>query len=281
MDDVVSGLPAAAASVSVVMPHYNASRTLARALDSVMRQSREAAEVIVVDDASAQDEREAAQRTVESYPGTRLILLDRNGGPAHARNVGWDAAVGDWVAFLDCDDAWHPRKLETQLALALGSGTTPHMIAGRTVQLAAPEELGSMPLNASAPAYVIRKRDLLVRNRMSTPSVLVRRDLPLRFSAGRRFSEDYELWLSIAGLGHTIVFLDAPVAAIFKAPYGDSGLSARIWPMIVGEYQAYIGARRVGALNRLETVVGIAISTGRAGLRVVRLLARRVRRGAR
>lgn len=277
----MGGLPQGLESVSVVMPHFNASGTLRRALDSIMAQSSPVSEIIVVDDASDEGERRTAQAIVDEYPLARMIPLQFNAGPAHARNTGWDAAVGDWAAFLDCDDAWHPRKLETQLAVALRPGRSPQMVAGRTVRVTAVDELDRSPLDRSAPVLPISKRDLLIRNRMSTPSVMVRRDLGLRFSAGRRFSEDYELWLSIAGLGHQILFVDAPVAAIFKAPYGDSGLSSRIWPMIVGEFQAYVGARRVGALTAGEVCLGIAISAARATLRVGRLAVRKLRRGSR
>ncbi|WP_176697153.1 glycosyltransferase family 2 protein [Microbacterium sp. 3J1] len=277
----MSGSSRGIESVSVVIPHFNASQTLGRALESILNQTRAVDEIIVVDDASAPDEREAAQRIVDSCTGARLISLDQNGGPAHARNVGWDDASGDWVAFLDSDDAWHSRKLEAQFALADGAGVQPQMLAGRTVQVTAQEELESMSLNGATSAHMVSKRDLLIRNRMSTPSVVVRRDLGLRFSAGRRYSEDYELWLSIAGFGHTILFVDAPVAAIFKAPYGDSGLSSRIWPMIAGEFQAYIGARRIGALSGVEAFLGITISAARAAVRVARLVGRRLMRGAR
>ena len=264
--------------VSVIIPHFNASDTLARALDSVSAQTWRVAEVIVVDDASDAAERGEAEAIIAAHVDARIIALERNAGPANARNVGWDAARAPWIAFLDSDDAWHPRKIEVQLTEAARSSPTPAMIASRTVRVNDVAELQATALHAPFRTSTITKAHLLLRNRMSTPSVVVRRDLPLRFAAGRRFSEDYELWLTIAGKEHWILLVDEPLAAIFKPPYGASGLSSNMWRMIGGEYLAYIGAWRSGALSVLELVAGLASSTARSMLRLVKLLVRRDRR---
>lgn len=271
--------PAADESVSVVMPHYNASATLVRALQSVAAQTTEVREIIIVDDASTKPEQDAVRRIIESYDNVRLICLETNGGPARARNLGWDEASGEWVAFLDCDDAWHPKKTEAQLFVARTAHIRPSMIAGLTVHVGVVADLQKLALSGSAPTRRIRKRDLLIRNRMSTPSVMVRRDLSSRFPEARRFSEDYQLWLTIAGEPDPILFLDQPVAAIFKPAYGASGLSSQIWPMILGEYHAYFGARTAGALTVSDLCLGLFTSTVRTAVRLVRLAVRRVRPG--
>ena len=99
--------------VSVVVPAYNAARTLPATLDSILGQTVTDLEVIVVDDGST-DDTVAAAGSVQD-PRVR-VLTQPNGGASSARNAGIRAAQGSWVAFVDSDDVWLPTKLERQLA---------------------------------------------------------------------------------------------------------------------------------------------------------------------
>lgn len=100
-------------SISAVIPYYNGSRTIAEALDSVRAQTLAPLEIIVVDDGSRPEEAEALDREAR---GCTVIHLPKNRGVSVARNVGVARARGEWIAFLDCDDLWEPRKLELQAA---------------------------------------------------------------------------------------------------------------------------------------------------------------------
>ncbi|HEY6005021.1 MAG TPA: glycosyltransferase [Anaeromyxobacter sp.] len=100
-------------SISAVIPYYNGSRTIAEALDSVRAQTLAPLEIIVVDDGSRPEEAEALDRAAH---GCTVIHFPRNRGVSVARNAGVARARGDWIAFLDCDDLWEPRKLELQAA---------------------------------------------------------------------------------------------------------------------------------------------------------------------
>lgn len=97
-------------SVSAVIPAYNAERFIGRAIQSVLAQTYEIDEVIVVDDGSSDHTAEVAS----GFPRTRAIRRP-NGGTGAARNTGIDAASGEWIALLDHDDIWQPRKTEIQL----------------------------------------------------------------------------------------------------------------------------------------------------------------------
>lgn len=98
--------------VSVIIPTWNRSSLLPRALDSVLGQSVPADEVIVVDDGSTDG---TASMVAARYPQVRLLRTP-HGGVSAARNHGIRAVGGAWLAFLDSDDAWQPDKLASQLA---------------------------------------------------------------------------------------------------------------------------------------------------------------------
>jgi len=97
--------------ISVVIPAYNRVSTLARAIDSVLAQSYKASEIIVVDDGSS----DATSEVAKMYPEV-LLLRQNNMGVSTARNNGVMMASCEWIAFLDSDDTWHPKKLAFQVA---------------------------------------------------------------------------------------------------------------------------------------------------------------------
>lgn len=96
--------------VSAVIPAYNAERTIAGAVESALGQTHSLHEIIVIDDGSS--DRTAA--IAGTFPNIRVIH-QRNRGVGAARNTGIEAASGEWIAFLDSDDAWVPRKTEVQM----------------------------------------------------------------------------------------------------------------------------------------------------------------------
>lgn len=104
--------------VSVIIPAYNASPTIAGAIASSLGQTLGDLEIIVIDDASSDDTAERVQAMSASDGRVRLVRLPINRGPAHARNVGIAAAKGEWIAPLDADDYYVPGRLATLVALA-------------------------------------------------------------------------------------------------------------------------------------------------------------------
>lgn len=190
--------------VAVVIPAYNAERTLAETLASALAQTHAALEVIVVNDGSTDGTLEIAESFARSDSRVRVITLP-NGGVARARNAGIAATRAEYIAPLDADDLWHPERIARHLAAMQAGGDdigfvySPHRVIdaeGRIV--------------ASSPVSPIEgwafMRHLAVNFVSSGSSLLLRRaaveevggyDPALR-DAGKQGTEDYLLQLMIA-----------------------------------------------------------------------------------
>jgi glycosyltransferase involved in cell wall biosynthesis len=131
-------------TVSVVIPVYNGERFVGDAIRSVLDQSARPLECIVVDDGSA----DSTRAVVESFGSAVRYEYQENSGVSRARNRGVELARCDLVAFLDHDDVWLPRKLESQLEALDGSGAT-MVLCGMVVVDASGEVIGHKRLHAS------------------------------------------------------------------------------------------------------------------------------------
>jgi glycosyltransferase involved in cell wall biosynthesis/SAM-dependent methyltransferase len=113
---MTNGKPYGDSSVSVIITCYNQARFLDEAIGSLIKQSQQASEIIVVDDGSSDNTKEIA----ESYPGV-IYIFQFNAGLSSARNTGLDHCSGDYIVFLDADDWLYPEALQTNLELLKGA----------------------------------------------------------------------------------------------------------------------------------------------------------------
>jgi glycosyltransferase involved in cell wall biosynthesis len=111
-----------AVRVSVIMPAFNAEPFIAAALASAQAQTETDIEILVINDCSTDRTVEIVQTLGEADSRIRLFNMPVNSGPAAARNRGFSLARGKWIALLDADDGFHPRRLEQLLALAESKG---------------------------------------------------------------------------------------------------------------------------------------------------------------
>lgn len=104
--------------VSVIMPLYNSARFVKQAIDSVLSQTFQDWELIIINDCSTDNSLSVVQPYVDADPRIRLLeTTESSGSPAVPRNIGIEHARGRFIAFLDSDDMWYPKKLEEQLPL--------------------------------------------------------------------------------------------------------------------------------------------------------------------
>ncbi|MGR3434370.1 MAG: glycosyltransferase family 2 protein [Shimia sp.] len=232
-----------AEAVTAILPVWGDPAPLARALASVAAQTRAVARAIVVDDASETRWHAPLEAVVDEARSTgldvQLIRRTANGGPGAARNDGWAAADTPLIAFLDADDAWHPDKIARQADLMARTGAV----------LSAHAYAPDRAMDADIPgARRLGFRAFVLRNRISTPCAMLRRDAGARFPERRR-SEDYHLWLRLAHRAPVPV-LAAELARGFKPAWGAAGLSGDVAAMTAAQKETYRAIGREGLVPR-------------------------------
>ena len=177
-------------SVSVIIPCYNYGSFVATAVESALSQTHPPIEVVVVDDGSTDDTRESLQAF-----GSRIqCIRQENQGVSAARNAGIRQSRGEWLAFLDADDYWHPQKLEAQFR-SIES-------LGRIDFFGSPVPRVEMPavLPPVSPARRLGVRDFLTGTPLGLSSAVVRRSCVLDvggFDRDYREAADRDLWLRL------------------------------------------------------------------------------------
>lgn len=198
--------PASTIDVSVVIPAYECSATIARALDSVFSQTFPAHEVIVVNDGSP--DAPLLRRALEPYLGRIRYIQQENRGPSTARNAGIDIAVGKYVAFLDSDDFWFPHHLENQVRL-LKSDPRPGLVFANPLLMDGDTAVGTAFDQSPPESPVTFESILREASRIGTSSTVASRAEILRaggFDESMRRCEDFDLWLRMAFNGVRMAF---------------------------------------------------------------------------
>jgi glycosyltransferase involved in cell wall biosynthesis len=210
--------------VSVIIPTRDRREAVLVALHSVQAQTRAVDEIIVVDDGSSDA---TAQVVRDAFPAVTVMVQDHRGVSA-ARNRGIAAARGNWIAFLDSDDEWLPRKLERQLDTLADA---PHVRLCHTdeIWVRNGRRVNPRHKHAKAGGWIFRRCLPLC---CSSPSAaLVRRDVFDTvgvFDEALPVCEDYDLWLRICSR-EPVAYVDE--ALIVKRGGHADQLSRRFWGM--------------------------------------------------
>ena len=246
---------------SVVIPTYNRAAKLQRALESLAGQTCRDFEVLVCDDGSDDGTREVVAAFADRFQ--LVYLWEKNwGGPARPRNRGIAVARGEWVCFLDADDWWYPKKLETVLAklgvadliyhdFDVQGDSGPHQVGKRSRQLKPPVFVDLMTVGCS----------------LVTSSVCVRRSLLEKaggFAEERELIaiEDYDLWLRISRLTENFLHIPGPLGVYWVddaniSTFSEKYISREI--NLSGRYLGYLPPReRLEAERLLAYKIGIA-----------------------
>ncbi|MGM0383148.1 MAG: glycosyltransferase family 2 protein [Thermodesulfobacteriota bacterium] len=191
-------------TVSVIIPTFNRSEKVVRAVSSVLNQSFQDLEIIVVDDGSTDNTHEALSKYM---PAIQYIRMTDNMGVSAARNKGIKSSAAPWIAFLDSDDYWLKQKLSEQMAFV---DQDPYTVACQTEEIWIKDGKRVNPKKRHAkPSGDIFAQSLKLCL-VSPSSVIIKRSLFEEvglFDETLPAGEDFDLWLRIS-CQHPIYLID-------------------------------------------------------------------------
>lgn len=174
------------------MPCYNSSTFLSDSIASVIKQNFNHWELIIVDDCSNDQSFLIQQEYAEKDSRIKIIRLKRNVGVAQARNIGIENAQGDYIAFLDSDDYWHPNKLEKQMQY-FENYPEVDVVFSEYYRFNSRGILGRIKV----PNKVIQYNDLLKGNCIGNLTGIYKREKFFDIRQVEVGAEDYLFWLEI------------------------------------------------------------------------------------
>lgn len=200
-------------TVSVIIPAYNAEKTVAAAIDSLLAQTVPPNQILVIDDGSPDD----IATPLLPYGDKVTLLRKPNGGAASARNMGLDHATCDMITFLDADDYWEPEKLERQLdayrnnpELKFAASVYYHKPPDEEREIRALEGdgrfIGQVSVTHGSEAFELAR--LIWTSTVMVPRAAVGDN---RFVSGLEPAEDLDLWIRLIP-DRPVFFDDQPLA---------------------------------------------------------------------
>lgn len=209
--------------ISVVIPTYNRSEVIGKAIASVLGQTVQDFEIIVVDDGSNDD----TEAVVSRIGDPRIVYTKQaNGGGSRARNRGIDEAKGRYIAFLDSDDSFLPAHLETMLPLVEGGGK---IVAYSQVIVDRQQGKSYLkPPYAIHPAQEMAEYLCCTRGFVQTSTVVLPADIArnVRFKEGLPFGQDTDFAIRLSLDGCRFVMAPRP-SVVWNDGFDPSRVSAR------------------------------------------------------
>jgi glycosyltransferase involved in cell wall biosynthesis len=219
---------------SVIIPLYNSEEYIGNTIHSVLNQTYDSWELIVVDDCSTDNSNAIVREIMNNDSRIKLIVSEENfGGPAKPRNIGIKASRGKYIAFLDSDDVWYENKLEVCLNHLNDNVDVVYHdlnIFGK-VNFFSRKKLSSRAL--TKPALI----DFLTQgNAIPNSSAVVRKEILEQINyidelPGMIASEDYNTWLKIAKISESFIYLNKALGKYLIGEYNisskDMSVSAR------------------------------------------------------
>ncbi len=202
-------------TASAVIPVYNRANTILRAVYSALEQTYSILEVIVVDDCSTDNTVELVKSIGDSR--VRVIRNSVNSGACKSRNVGIEAAAGDYVALLDSDDEWLPTKLEKQIAALEVSGADVCTCRFNRSSSECDDALSRLDgVLPHCPSGVLERRQLVEKSLVSTQTILAKKEVfeNCLFDEQMPRLQDYE-WVIRASERYVFYLVDDTLVNVY------------------------------------------------------------------
>lgn len=228
-------MPSERHQVSVIMPSYNAGRTIAQSIQSVISQGYQNWELIIVDDKSTDNTCDIISHYAAEDPRIRPVFLEKNsGGPASPRNHGLKLARGRYIAFLDSDDLWLPTKLEVQISYMDNSASAFCCSSYNVI-----DHKGNKTGEHHPPVRA-GYDDLLRRNTIGCLTVVFDAQQVGILSFPQIGHEDYALWLDVTHNGHVVHGIPEVLAIYRLSPGSVSSNKFRAVRFLWGIYHRHL-----------------------------------------
>jgi glycosyltransferase involved in cell wall biosynthesis len=231
----------ASQSVTVIMPAYNAEKTLLQSALSVLNQTNVDIELIIINDGSRDNTQAIIDDLQHNHQHKVTSIPITNHGVSYARNLGIKQARHTWIAFCDADDTWYPEKLSKQLALCQDhnwSYTDSYYVGDGF-----PTPIKRSAQSALLDGFIYH--ELLKENFLTTSSILVKKELLTAqggFDEQLAALEDWDLWLVIAAQ-HPIVYVSEPLLDYLVYPGSTSRKAREMLPLheaIINKHHASV-----------------------------------------
>lgn len=224
--------------ISVIIPLYNAAKTIEDSLNSIKNQTWTGEfEIIVVNDGSTDESKIIVEKFISEHPNLSVLLINqKNNGVSAARNLALNRANGEFIAFLDADDVWLPKKTELQMQILTKKNIEVDFISCRRSN-----QILRWPYISKTSAnnlISVDFRKLMLRNEIQPSTVIFKRKILENtgfFRENQRYAEDLNYWLRISQKNKMFI-LNVPMVVIDggKRSFGVSGLSANLPEMEKG-----------------------------------------------
>lgn len=227
--------------VSIIMPVYNSEDYLEASIQSVLNQSYKNWELIIIDDGSTDASLEIIQKIQLERSEIRLLINSENMGISATRNKGIEAARGEFIAFLDSDDRWQPKKLEKQIAFmkkeAINFSCTSYFVS---------DESGKIIGERNFIDKEVDYKELLKTNSIGCLTVMVKTDLIKQYKMPKLKHEDYATWLSILRGGNNVYFMNEKLAIYTKR---EKSVSANKFNTVIWVWHIYRESQNFSVLK--------------------------------
>ena len=234
--------------ISVIVPVYNATRSLHRSLRSVLRQTLSDFELIVIDDCSTDESADILRSYQALDDRVRVFSTTKNSGPGVARNVGLRNARGRYIAFLDSDDFWMREKLERQVR----SFDNDDVILSYTATVLLNQKGDILGIRSGRPKVYLR--DMQFANPVTLSSAMFRKELTGAEKMPRiRSRQDYAYWISLLRKNHGyIAGVPDTLVGYVKMP---GSVSSNAWRNVVDTFRMYVSEVEMTPIQAAAAVV--------------------------
>jgi glycosyltransferase involved in cell wall biosynthesis len=245
-------------SVAIIIPCYNSSNTLTRAIDSIINQSFPVNEVIVVDDYSIDSVK--IEEICNLYDSVKYIKNKKNLGLAGSRNKGVSFAISDIIAFLDADDQYHKHKIEMQLRYINKKNAV--STDAKKIDITSLADINeTLSLNPNTKIFKSPYQNLLF-NRLVGSSLMIYKSTFDKFNgydSDLRSCEDFDLWIRLLNEGTSVISIKAPLYLYYDTEGSLSKNSIDIWGNIVIGVKKFISYRQLGLGSPIEQFIWLVL----------------------